>query len=663
MKINLDFIKKIFNGAIVLKNKEDKIKLSKYTEYIPMYDIYTENIYPINNLKLHYRLKNCHYRFVTSEVKQWIENKMNKTKNNIILKKHKLNLNIISNYDLPILEKTSYETLYKYSPDLGLSISICKRNSFHPYSRHLKPYYSRDEIIKLGMNNNLIDKLTSESLVDKELHYKICKIVSKNDISFNQILMNIKHIVDNNCINWVNFYSLIGSYIFNQALRNNEMISKYMIDGINKLNNCISTTPSFDTDYYFYRFLENDNFLKKLTPGDVFIDKGFLSTTRDPFYSPGIDGEFGLILLKINIPKNKKGVGLFVENFSMFPQEEEFLLATGSKLKLISKNENFKYYHVNKDFEKKIKKKYEFTFIGNEKSTKLNVFEDRKIPEINIKKLNLLGGDRLSLFKLFADLCDKLGQFKYNNIIFISQFFDSESSYSDFYYNSTNNGFVIYYYDNGYPILSLEFGKEYVVNFTRTYNLYNKNQKFIEIDKFTDIITYFGRIFKYKKIRIFYPKFNFTKFEKNYTKEDDKILLNTYMYDKAIYEYIKYGKKYYDNKLLKYTFGYYNLNNFKKDSIPKLIISKLPKELKESKNLGELYIKTVENHYYFYPKLIEYIENYYYIFDNCFVELDTISYLKSIGDKTFDIPTIKHVTNIDKGDRFKLIYENNIRRK
>ena len=351
MKINLDFIQKLFRGEIILKKNEDKIKLSKYTEYIPMYDIYTENIYPINNLKLQYRLKNCHYRFVTSEVKQWIENKMNKNKDNMY-KKHKLNLSIIKNYDLNILEKTSYETLYKYSPDLGLSISICKRNSFHPYSMHLKPYYSRDEIIKLGMNNNLIEKLTPNSLVDKELHYKICKIVSKNDISFNQILANIKHIVENNCINWVNFYSLIGSYIFNQALRNNEMISKYMIDGINKLNDCISTSPSFDTDYYFYRFLENDSFLKKLKPGDVFTDKGFLSTTRDPFYSPGIDGEFGLILLKINIPKNKKGVGLFIENFSMFPQEEEFLLAPGSKLKLISKNDNFKYYHINKDFEK-----------------------------------------------------------------------------------------------------------------------------------------------------------------------------------------------------------------------------------------------------------------------------------------------------------------------
>ena len=663
MKINLDFIKKIFNGEVLLKKDDDKIKLSKYTEYIPMYDIYTEIIYPVNNLKLHYRLKECHYRFITSEVKQWIENKMNKTDDKNMIRKHKLNLTIISNYDLQILEKTSYETLYKYSPDLGLSISICKRNSFHPYSRHLKPYYSMDEIIKLGMNNNLIEKLTSESLVDKKLHYDICKIVSKNDISFNQILMNIKHIVDNNCINWVNFYSLIGSYIFNQALRNNERISNYMINGINKLNNCISSSPSFDTDYYFYRFLEEDRFLRKLKIGEVFTDKGFLSTTRDPFYSPGIDGEFGLILLKINIPKNKKGVGLFIENFSMFPQEEEFLLAPGSKLKLISKNENFKYYHVNKDFEKKIKKKYEFTFIGNDNLSKLNVFNDNDIPEINIKKLNVIAPDRLTLFKLFKDMCDKLGQFKYNKMIFISQFFDSESSYSDFYYNSTKNGFIIYYYDNGYPLLSLEFGEKYVVNFTRTYNLYNKNQKLIDIENFMDIIAYFGRIFKYRKAIIFYPKFNFTEFSQNYKKEDDKILLNTYMYDKAIYNYIKNGEKYYNNKMLKYTFGYYKLDLFKKDTIPKTIISKLPKELKELNTLGELYVKTIENHYYFYPKLIEYIENYYDIFDNCFVELNIISYLKSIGDKTFDIPTIKHLIDIDKGERFKLIYENNIKRK
>ena len=43
------------------------------------------------------------------------------------------------------------------------------------------------------MNNKLIEKLTSESLVDKNLHYKIFKPTEKKSdfLSFNQILMNI----------------------------------------------------------------------------------------------------------------------------------------------------------------------------------------------------------------------------------------------------------------------------------------------------------------------------------------------------------------------------------------------------------------------------------------------------------------------------------------
>jgi hypothetical protein len=47
MKINNDLIKKIFDGKIKITNKSDKIKLSSYQEVIPMYDIYTERIFPI----------------------------------------------------------------------------------------------------------------------------------------------------------------------------------------------------------------------------------------------------------------------------------------------------------------------------------------------------------------------------------------------------------------------------------------------------------------------------------------------------------------------------------------------------------------------------------------------------------------------------------------
>ena len=70
MKINKKFIEKLFDNKIKLIKKIDKIKLSEYNEFIPMYDIYSEKIYPIENTDLHFRLKDCHFRFINDEVKQ-----------------------------------------------------------------------------------------------------------------------------------------------------------------------------------------------------------------------------------------------------------------------------------------------------------------------------------------------------------------------------------------------------------------------------------------------------------------------------------------------------------------------------------------------------------------------------------------------------------------
>ena len=657
MKINLDFIKKIFSRKIQLTNENDKIKLSKYSEYIPMYDIYSGYIYPISNQKLNYRLKECHYRFITSEVNNWILNLFNKTKD----EKFKYNLDIIKNYNLDILEKTSYETLYKFSPELGLSISICKRNSFHPYFKHLYPYYSRDEIIKLGMNNNLIKKLTPENLIDKKLHYEICKTVSKNDISNIEIINSLKHIVDNNCINWVSFYSLTGSYIFNDSLRGINKLSNDIIIGLNKLNKCLNTSPILENNYYFYRFITDDTFLRKIKIGDTFTDNGFFSTTRDPFYSPGLTGDFGLILIKINIPKNKPGIGLFIENLSLFPNEQEYLLGINSMFKLINKNDNFKYHHINKEFENKIKKKYEFNYIGYKELDYNNVKID--IPKIDLENFDIIGNDRLTLFKLFYEKCNELGQFTYKNKNYICQYFDSETTYEDFHYNKTKNGFIVYHYDNGYPLLSLEFGEKLVVNFARTYNYYNNNQELSDFSNMKEIISYFGKIFKYKNSIIFFPYFNFNQFNNNYNNFTDKVLLNTYLYNKPIYDYFKNKKKYYNSNYFKFKFGYYQLDKIKNTNIHIDIINKLPKKLSKVKNYGELYINVVENHFYFYPKLEEYMNNKFNnLFKNAYIDFNIISYLKSLGKDTFDIPNIEHISNIDKGDRFKLIYETNILR-
>jgi hypothetical protein len=659
MKINNEFIQKIFNRKIEVKKKSDKIQLSQYSELIPMYDIYSDNIYPINATKLYYRLVDCHYRFITDEVKQWIENKMNKNDSN--KEKYENMLKILDNYDLEYLEKTSYETLYRYSPDLGLSISICKRNSFHPYSNHLAPYYTKNELIKLGMNNMLIEKLDPSKLIDKQLHYDICKTVSKNDISNETISEHMKEIIKNKCINWIVFYSMTGSYIFNKILRSHRIMNKYMYDGLTKIIETINKVD-LPKEYYFYRFVWDDKFLKTLKVGDVFTDNGFISTTRDPFYSPGIKLDFGLILLKINIPKHLKGVGLLIENFSLFPKEEEFLIQPFSKLKLKAKNEKAKYFHTNEKFEKLIKTKYEFDLIGTS-DNKINIEDMDVIPNIELSTLDLNGRDRLELFNLFLHKCDNFGQFTINTDnkldLFIAQWFDSSGSYSNMYKNKTKDGFIICQYIDGYPVLSIEMGEDMYVNYFRKICPYdNSTEKHFEIN--INLIALFSKIFKYKDVKIHFNYKNFSQFENNYT--DNVEYLYSKLYCDDIYQYFKSDKK--DiSKYFKYEYGYWKLDNIGKTQVSAEIINKLPKELNKMKlTWKELFILIVEKYFYLYKNLEEWMNNNFEnIFNYSYYTFNTVPYLRKMGYDIVDIPSFKHTLSRERGDIFKIIFEENIR--
>lgn len=666
-KINYEFIQKIFNRKIELKKDKDKELLSKYTEYIPMYDIYSDNIYPISSLNLHYRLTDCHYRFITSEVKKWIENKLEKTKDEGKKSLYQKNLSIINNYNLNILEKTSYETFYKYSSKLGLSISICKRNSFHPFSRHLNPYYTKDELVKLGVNNKVITEINKTTLIDKEVHYKICKMVSKNDVSANLISKHMKHIIDSECINWINFYSMMGSYILNDYLRTPYIkISKYMLDGLKKIVSTMKTVDGFDDNFYFYRFIWDDNFIKNLKIGDTFTDKGFLSTTRDPFYAPGVKLDFGLILIKVNIPKNKKGVGLFLENFSMFPKEEEFLLPPRSKLKLIAKNENFDYKHINENFEKKVKKKYEFDYIDSnfEKVLSLKASND-DIPDLDLEILDLDGNDRTTLFNQFLQNCDEMEQFKYKGKIYSCQLFDSTTSYKSLFYNKLKDGLLITHYQDGYPYFSIECGNDLVINFKRTNSFHDNNIKkysLTEDEYYT--IGLFSKIFKYKKALIFFPYKNFSEFKDNYSNKKIHNYLHAYMYCYTIYDYLKNKNKKLD-KYEKFSYGFYKLDKLSKEYVSDKIKKNLPDKSfdKNSKILwSDLIIKIIENYFYLYPKLENWVNsNYENLFNQCYTEFDSFSFLKN---NNFDISYFPAFDNDIKVNnrRYQLIFTKELRR-
>ena len=101
------------------------------------------------------------------------------------------------------------------------------------------------------------------------------------------------------------------SYKNNKIITDSEYLTKseLVYNYSKKLIKIIKEAPSFDNDYIVYRFVTDDSYLNKLKIGNIFVETGFMSTTRDPFYSNN-ENDFGFILLKIRLPKNIKGVGL-----------------------------------------------------------------------------------------------------------------------------------------------------------------------------------------------------------------------------------------------------------------------------------------------------------------------------------------------------------------
>jgi hypothetical protein len=463
---------------------------------------------------------------------------------------------------------------------------------------------------------------------------------------------------------------MTGSYLFNKILRDKLPMNQYLYDGLTKIINTINKAE-LPNDYYFYRFVWDDEFLRQLKVGDIFIDNGFISTTRDPFYSPGVKMDFGLVLIKINIPKKIKGVGLLIENFSLFPKEEEFLIQPYSKLKLIARNDKANYYHINEKFERVIKKKYEFdlVFASNNINTKVKILPDHTIPSIELHEIiidnNTSINSRIDLFRIFLEKCDSYGQFRYNDEIYIAQWFDSTGSYANLYKNNTKDGFIINKYKDGYPILSIEMADNLFVNYQKSicyYDNHNHAENHADLDLKT--IAHVSRIFRYKTAKIYFDYKNFTEFKDNYT--DNIEYLSTKLYCSTIYNYYKKNKiegkteGYYN--YFKYEFGFWKLDNIGKESVSRDIINKVNKEIKDIK-WKDFYILIVEKYFNLYKKLEEWMNDLFEkMFEKNYYLFNVLPYLNKQGYSIEDIPTLSHVSSFDRGSIFSNIYRENIRR-
>jgi hypothetical protein len=650
MKIDDKFINDIFVLKIRLKNKNDKIKLSKYDEWLPMYNIYKQSIEPINKEDIYNKLIKEHYRFINNEVKRWIEqlydkslnrlkNSKNKQYDQLILSKFERMKKIIENYDIETLIKTSSDTLYKYTERFGLSISICKRNSFTPFISYLPPYYTQNELVKLGQNLNLIpSNFNLKDLLNEDTHYKICKNISNNDVSIDEILKHINYVIKENIISDIVYYSFIGSSLLNRYLRNQSelKINTFYYDRLINLGNKMKNAPALDNDYQLYRFIADDSFIKDLKIGDIFSDNAFLSTTRDPFYTPGVAGTFGLVLVKINIKKNIPGIGLFMEHFSIFPKEEEFILPPCTKLKLVSKDNNFKYFHTNKLFEDAITKKYEFDFVGLDYKwvNKIKI-SDESIPKMN----NLDYSDYNSRNDMFIDFVKNntnyFNQINISGKIFYCFFFDSTTAFKKIYYNNTKKGLsLIEYDDNGYINLMIELDEEMVVNYINQFYFYNKKSNSID-EKTLDILFEIAKLFKYNQVKIFNNYENFTKFESKYY-ENQKSFLYINLYNHDLYNYLKHKQRPFNNKFI--------------IDFTEILDSKINDSTKQ------FLIHIIENNFMSYYKQIEFLD----IEDYNYSIFDINAKLNANGEQTINYN--EDNADIDNGN-FKLIFRENDRRR
>ena len=381
-----------------------KSALSKLDDKVPLFDIYTMNIYLVDRTQIYEKVMKEYNRFPNQQVINNLKQKKDKlneqyeriNKDIVVFEKkmksngnilnvskeeyqefqnkklnierthHKLKIGLefMESFILKKLESTYIRTLYTYTTELGKNITLCERPSFTYRSKYLSPYYTRDEVIKLALNMELIKH--TDDLSDSQLIDSLCKKVMENDINAKILVKHQEHIIKNKMLGLVQYYSLQGSYFMNQYLRGYSQynyVNTYLESLIIPIWKLIHTAPKFDKDYILYRFVQTDSHISHLKIGDIYTEKGFTSTTRDPFYQSD-EYKFGWILIKIKLPSKQNGIALSIETVSHFPREQEIILSPNTQFKLINKDDKSIYHHIDQEIGKKIKGTYEFEIIG-----------------------------------------------------------------------------------------------------------------------------------------------------------------------------------------------------------------------------------------------------------------------------------------------------------
>lgn len=660
-----------------------KRDLSSYLGRVPLYDISSNLIYLIYWENVFPRIYTENYRFIDKHFYDDLKNLKNLTPND------KENLRILSHYDLDTLHQTYLQIFYD-SFVVNSYITHCRRPSFSSVMEHIAPYYNINEINYLAYDWKLSNKIILERSEINEL----CKKVSQFDIPAQVLLDHQLYIYNSKAIGLVKHYSLFGSYYMNLYLRKfrcclpNIHVNQYDIRNINlekqivTMMKLIRNAPEFSKNYTVYRFVERDEYLRHLKIGEVYQDPSFMSTTRNPFYYKE-NYAFGYILLKITLPKNIKGIGLCIESYSNFPNEEEIILAPTSKYRLDQITDTSSSTSFHSAFDLQVHKKYEFTWVGNDylNGSEIKIsMDEATIPDIqtvnlfdllhdeNIRHMNI--SERLMYFrKQYTNennqFCSNIRNHQYT---FTFEAYDSSSVYKPFFYYETRDGIMITTTNPKYGNINImmELGPEIHVNYYFRYSITDPS---IVVDlncsEWIEWLSLFAYAIGSRTVILH------SNYSLKYDPKDDierKLMKTRYTFSQNIYLYMKENKKLFDFIEIVPHFDYEQFDLLRTINVFDIIKSYDKNELYKLAqhsgidNMYDFYLYIVEN----YPKLIKVIEekmeSIYELENNPFrnmeYSLDAWRYLYS-HDYIKYIPSEKEFV-IRKGSFKKLIGDKKI---
>ena len=573
----------LYEGKYKLPNLPDKklneLKngISKINNLIPLYDIFTSNLYLIKKEELYNAVFRNNMRFPTQKLLNMLDKKYKENKDiiksykknkidPIILrfnKKYKLMKDFLSYFNLDIYLDTYIKALYD-TEYLGKSISLCSKPYFIPAFIHIKPYYTTKEILCIGLNNKFIDeskidKENDEIILTSQQKNNICEYIQNNSINYEEIVNHHNYIIKNNMIGLIHFYSIQGSYIFNDYLRNNNDNNyncNFINNLINSFNKYIFNSPHFLHDIYVYRFVDSNNFIKDLKIGDTYTDKGFLSTSKNHFYKMNVDNNiFGWFLMKIKIPK--KFNALCIETISNFPKEEEIIIPTNTTLKLKYNNKNNIYYHPNKEIQDKIIAVYEFEIVNQEfvklKTNYNNIIPNNHINIKDYKNINTIKSysNRDLIVNFIVNETNDFNLFNFNignkKIILCCEEYNSVDIYKPFYAVQTDKGFNIYTFDDKHNMLLFNIEINEVVMFIN-YNIKFLEEKYVNYFNTNDFIDFICKLslkFNIQKV-IYYCDYVYCTNIINKNEVSSHYNIGS-SFNYNIYSYLKYNKKKFNN--------------------------------------------------------------------------------------------------------------------